>query len=152
MNRPATAHRLGLRSGYPVYTAFQRCTDGYQASATYDAGKGFAWVCIPSLRIFDRKVLGLMRSRCAAPCGPSIRPPHMANALVMCAVIAASRETEDESSLDGAPLETVLWVMPCWPRSGVVPSAWSRSSYDPCPRIIARSITAASSRTFPGQA
>lgn len=107
----------------------------------------------PQLAHAARKVCGLIFKSRAAPCGPSMRPAVAASAASMCRRMAASSETMPEGSAGpggaggrGPPVpgEETMGVA-AMPRAGAI------SSRLPSPRIAARSITVANSRTFPGQ-
>ena len=104
---------------------------------------------IPSLRILARRVCGLIFSNAAVPRRPSMRPRVTTNTLSMCFFIAAS---SDSTSDDAAGAAGDDWLRPAAAGRSLAPRAPATSSRFPLPKIAARSITAPSSRTLPGQA
>ena len=122
-------------------------------SCPSDAGGGYGAArkrrqSIPSFRMRARRVWGLIASFRAAPKGPSIRPKDSRSAVSIWRAIAPS-SVGSEGASGAAGRGSV--------RDGRVragapaPSAFTTSSRRPSPRMAARSMTAASSRTLPGQ-
>ena len=120
---------------------------------------------ISSFRIFARKVCGLIRSNAAAPWRPSMRPcvsgapprcaggwPHRAARFGGAAATRLGRQLNCRPiARNCRPNAARPPVAALRGASVSMPNALATSNRWPSPRIAARSITAPSSRTFPGQ-
>ena len=93
--------------------------------------------------------MGLIPRSVAAPRGPSIRPPVRVRACSMCRAMAMSRDTSAAAGLAG--LGDFGVGSPRGASADRWPRARSTARPSPPPKIAARSMTAANSRTLPGQ-